>query len=273
MYISINGEHISSDRAKIALSEGYNFGYGLFETVKVEDGKLLFWSDHIDRLKRGLKRIGLEESLCERKLLEKAGNLLETNGLWAGALKLIVSKSGDSRDIVMTTRVADYPESLYIKGFSLNLSESKRNAHSLIPYVKSLNYMENIIERNKSIKKGFDDCLFLNTDGAIAETSISNIFFIRDGHIYTPSIETGILDGIIRAKVISALEELGYTVYRGEYPIDKLLDSEEVFLTNSLMGVMPVGAFGERKYDMENSHITRAVQKRYGEMIYAEINA
>lgn len=273
MYISINGELVSSDGAGIAVSEGYNFGYGLFETIKVKNGKIVFWNEHLERLEKGLRSIGLDKGLENEKLFAGSLELLDGNNLLDGALKLVVSKNGSSRDIVISTRKADYPESLYSRGFDLGLSESKRNPYSIIPYVKSLNYMENIIERNKSINEGFDDCLFLNTNGFVAETSISNIFFVKENTVYTPSVETGILNGIVRAKSISIIRELGYDIFEGEYEIERLLDSDEVFLTNSLMGVMPAGSFGRQKFDTQKNHITREIQKRYGEMIYAEINA
>lgn len=270
MYISINGKPVASDSRVLRLAEGYSFGYGLFETVKVMDGKLMFWEQHMERLRKGLAMIRLNADVSSDEVKKNAQEIMRLNEFSDGALKVIVSKRGDTWDTIISTRVAEYPDSLYKRGFKLGISSSRRNPYSVIPKVKSLNYMENIIERELAVKKGLDDCLFLNTDDFVAETSISNIFFVKDGALYTPSIETGILDGVVRAVVISISERLGYRVFEGKYSLQELMQSEEVFLTNSLMGVMPVSEIGSYEIDLQEKNTTRDIREAYGELLYGE---
>ena len=259
----------SNSRA-LRLADGYSFGYGLFETVKVLDGELVFWKEHMERLARGLSKIGMASDLDWDNMEKSAKHLISLNGLEEGALKVIVSKSGDSRDIVLSTRAAEYPEALYERGFRLKLSESRRNTQSLMPRLKSLNYMENILERNMALKAGFDDCLFLNTEGYLAETSISNLFYVKDGSLYTPSLESGILDGIVRGKVISAAISLELEVFEGDHSLEELLSSEEAFLTNSLMGLMPVSKIENVKKEIKDDGVLEKLQKLYEDMLYEE---
>ncbi|OHW62093.1 aminodeoxychorismate lyase [Andreesenia angusta] len=270
MYIYVNEELMPSNSRALKLTDGYSFGYGLFETVKVLDGELVFWQEHMERLARGLSKIGMASDLDRDDMEKSAKHLISLNKLEEGALKVIVSKSGDSRDTVLSTRVAEYPAALYERGFKLKLSGSRRNTHSLMPRLKSLNYMENMLERNMALKVGFDDCLFLNTEGYLAETSISNLFYVKDGSLYTPSLESGILDGIVRGKVISAAISLGLEVFEGEYSLEELLSSEEAFLTNSLMGLMPVSEIEDVKKDIKFDGVLGKLQRLYGDMLNAE---
>ena len=138
------------------LDEGIFFGKGVFETILFLE-KPIFLKEHIERLKSGMEKLGLEE-LEEEMLLDYI------------SLNFIYKKED------------------YIKGSSLKLSKVIRNSTSLLSYVKSTNYIENIIEKDKANKEGFKDTLFLNEKGYVAETSCANIFIVKNNKIYTPKI-------------------------------------------------------------------------------------
>ncbi|MCJ7691325.1 MAG: aminotransferase class IV, partial [Clostridiaceae bacterium] len=148
----------------------------------------------------------------------------------------------------------------YEQGYSLGLSEVRRNAYSNLTYVKSFNYVENIIEKDKIIKKGYDEALFLNTEGYISEGAVSNIFFVRQGIIYTPKIKCGLLPGIIREFVIKNSLSIGFKIEEGEFTLEKLMGAEGIFITNSIMGIMKVNKI-EDKVISESMVITEI--KRY----------
>ena len=144
------------------------------------------------------------------------------------------------KNTIITKREIPYKYSDYDEGFSLGLSEVRRNAHSNLTYVKSFNYVENIIERDKIIEKGYNEALFLNTEGFISEGAVSNIFFVKNGIIFTPKIKCGLLPGIIRDFIIQNSRAIGYEIREGEFTYGDLMEAQGVFITNSIMGIMKI---------------------------------
>lgn len=267
MKVSINGSIIERSQNTIVSSEGYNFGYGVFETIKVQDEKLVLFNKHMERLESALSLIEMELNMSREQIEKDCYGLLKQNDLKGGALKIIVSKAGESSDVVISTRDTNYTEDMYKDGFKLSLSKVRRNPDSIIPYIKSLNYMENIIERREALRRGCDDCLFLNTRGYVAETSISNIFFLRDDKLMTPKLGSGILDGVVRSTLIRIAKSLKFELIEGDYTLRDIASAEEVFLTNSLMGIMPVGSLEDRYYNLSINSNTRLLRSEYEKMI------
>lgn len=263
MKILLNGR---VEDNSIYVSEALNFGYSLFETVKVESGKLLFLKEHIERLNKSLDILGLRERVDFVNIEKDANRLLEINSIYEGALKILVAKSQDELIYILSNRMNSYSEDIYRRGFKLKLSKVFRNESSIITKVKSANYLENILERKNAMKVGWDDCLFLNSKERIAETSIANIFFVKEKNIYTPDIEEGILDGILRNIIIEIAKNNGIKVYEGKYSLEELNQADEVFLTNSLMGIMPVSDINGIKFNLENNKMTEELMSRYKKM-------
>jgi len=222
--IIINNE--ICNEGKILIDDGFSFGRGLFETILVKnDG--IFLREHLERLNAGLKKLGINQYITE----DYVKNNIEKLKCENCGVKIIVS----DKNIVFIKREINYTEELYQKGFSLAVSNVRRNKSSILTYLKSINYMDNILEREKALKEGYDEIIFLNDEEMICEGSISNIFFIRNNAIYTPSIKCGILDGIVRQWLINR-----YNVTEGQYSLKDLSSSDGIFITNSLMGVMGI---------------------------------
>lgn len=248
--IIVNGE--LREDSKIELDSGFFFGRGLFETILVND-KPVFLKEHLQRLNKGLLRIGIKIQISEEYFLE---NIKKLNCKNCG-VKLVVSE----KNIVFTKREIAYKEEDYIKGFKVKVSKIKRNPHSHITYLKSLNYIDNALEREESLKEGYNEVLFLNNYGYLSEGSISNIFFIKEDKIYTPSIESGLLPGVVRSWVID-----NYNVLEGEFTLKNLLNSDGAFLTNSLMGIIKIDRIEENI--LKKSDIIDSIGLRYRDYIY-----
>ena len=232
--ILING-NLSED--KISLDSGFFFGRGAFETILVKE-KPIFLEAHTKRLNRGLKALGVNKEITEGEIHTGIEKLNCKNCV----LKIMVSE----KNTIIATREIPYKSSDYEQGFSLGLSEVRRNAYSNLTYVKSLNYVENIIERDKILDKGYNEALFLNTEGFISEGAISNIFFIENGIIFTPELKCGLLPGITREFVIKNSLSMGYKIEEGEFTLDRLMEAEGVFITNSVMGIMRVSKIQDK---------------------------
>jgi 4-amino-4-deoxychorismate lyase len=223
-----------SENELIRLDGGFLCGLGLFETLLVRSGPL-FLKEHLDRLNLGLETLELEVRV-EPSYVEE---LVRRFNISDCVLRLTVSE----KNIVASTRPVPYFPEDWERGFSIALSELRRNPSSRLTYLKSLAYADNMLERERARHRGRDEAFFLNTRGELAEGSASNLFFVKDSRLHTPSVECGLLAGIIRRWVIERFD-----VIEGAHPLDELLRADEIFLTNSVMGIMPVSYFEDKAY-------------------------
>ncbi|MBP1917643.1 aminotransferase class IV [Youngiibacter multivorans] len=243
--ILLNGKPENSEI--INLDSGFCFGRGLFETMLVKD-QPLFLQQHLDRINKSLKTIGIDKSISKVEVLDAAQRLQCTNSV----LKLMVTE----KNTLFTTRSSRYTEGHYTNGFSAAISSVRRNETSPLVYLKSLNYLDNILEHEKFLGSGFDEVLFLNTQGFLAEGSFSNIFFIKGSKVFSPSLDCGLLDGIVRRFVIDH-----FTVIEGRFTEADLMSADSAFLTNSIMGIMKLKSLNDTLY--YESTIIREVQDAY----------
>ncbi|WP_010291693.1 aminotransferase class IV [Clostridium senegalense] len=236
----------------ITLDDGYSFGRGCFETILIKEKPILL-KEHIKRLNDSLKILKIDKTITVNEVMEK----IETLKIKDKALKIMVSRE----NVIYNSREIAYKESDYSKGFNITISNVKRNENSDLTYIKSLNYLENIIEKEKAKNKGFDEVIFLNTENYIAEGAVSNIFFIKNDIIYTPSIECGILPGIIRGFLVDNIENIGYKIVKGRFTKDELLNCDGAFITNSLMGIMKINSLDDIK--INENHMVDKIRSYY----------
>ncbi len=263
MYILNGKTYENQDKTITPMSQAFMFGYGLFETMKVLKGKILFLDEHLERLNKGCKTLKLELNEKKSKIKENCYKLLKLSEIENGVLKILYAKGNDENYLLLTTRQNSYTKEDYKRGFKLMISEYKRNQNSLLTFIKSNNYMENLIVKQQSKELGYDEVLFLNTDNYLAEGAASNIFWIKDKIVYTPSIECGLLPGIVRNKIMEASENLGLKVKMGKFIEEDLMDSEEVFITNSVMDIMPISQVKEKIFNINKNIITSDILKEY----------
>ena len=217
----------------IVLDDGYAFGKGLFETILILK-EPVFLNEHIKRLNDGINLLGIDNFISEKDIREKVEELKLTNC----ALKIMVSE----KNIIYSNRPIIYREEHYKRGFNLKVSNYKRNQFSKTTYIKSLNYLDNILEKELALKEGFDEAIFLNLDNFLCEGSVSNLFVVKNKIIYTPKISSGILPGIVRNFLINGLRGKDYKVIEDVISLNDLKNSDGAFLTNSLMGIMKINS-------------------------------
>jgi 4-amino-4-deoxychorismate lyase len=233
---------------KITLDTGFFFGRGLFETILVKD-KPIFLEEHLNRINEGLKKLNINKTITKDYFMDNFYKLKQKNYV----LKLVVTKE----NTLFSTRGIPYKEKDYEKGFNLKISSIKRNPESHGVYLKTLNYLDNILEKETASKEGFDEVIFQNTTGYLAEGSTSNIFFIKNNILYTPSVECGLLNGIIRMWIIN-----NFNVIEGNFNIKDILHSDGAFITNSLLGIMKVNSINN--INIKDNNITREIKSKYG---------
>ena len=262
MYLSINGAlHAINIKTISPNSDGFQYGYGLFETIKVHNGKLLFFDEHIQRLKKGCTslNIPIKENFSLLKFYSK--DLILANNIKYGALKILYTKNKDQYDFYLYTRNNPYTKEIYRKGFHVCFSQIKKNPHTPLTYVKSSNYLENLLCKNSAKEDGYDEVILTNVYNNLCEGSLSNLFFVKDDVIFTPDISCGLLPGIMRDQIINIAKCLHLTVIVGNFTTNELLHSDEIFLTNSLMNIMPVSKIANQNLDITNNFITKKLIK------------
>lgn len=243
--------NIYFNEENITLDEGLLFGRGAFETILVKE-EPIFFRNHIERLNNAIEVLNIGEKIEEKELLHKIKEYKIRNK----ALKILVTQ----RNIIILERDINYKDEDYKKGFKLKLSKVIRNSTSSLTYIKSINYIENLMENQKAKEEGYNEVIFLNENGFVTEGSTSNIFMIKNKIIYTPKVECGLLDGILRRFIIN-----NFKVVEKVITLKELLKSDEIFITNSLVGIMKVTSVKENSY-IENN-ITKKIILKYKEYI------
>ncbi|WP_369414183.1 aminotransferase class IV [Halanaerobium polyolivorans] len=138
------------------------------------------------------------------------------------------------------------------------MSQVLRNSTSKIIKHKTTNYLENILEFRKAKAEGFDEVIFFNEKGYLAEGAISNIFIVNEQKIYTPGLENGLLNGILRKKVLS---QNYYQVEERNIGLDLINEADEIFITNSLLKIMPVRAIANTQFKNSNFKFRERIAK------------
>ncbi|MCQ9207131.1 MAG: aminotransferase class IV [Omnitrophica bacterium] len=254
----LNGKFIPLDKARVSiLDRGFLYGDGVFETMRSRGGVVLHIDKHLERLFKSLGVFRIRFTSGKAKIRKIIYKLLGKNKLKDAYIKIIVTR-GETNGLLIprgrglsTLAIYALPykalrKNVYEKGISVLISETRYDGKSRVAGNKTLNYMNNFLCRDAAGRKGFDDVVFINTDGFIAEASSSNIFLISGKKIYTPSLKSGILPGITREEVIRLARRcLRHNVVESFLRPGALRRAREIFLTNSLAGIVPVVKVGE----------------------------
>lgn len=220
---------------QVAFDDGFTFGRGVFETIKVVNKRPLFLKAHLDRLDRGLAFFGLPRQSYQEQIEEFIARDEETHY----GLKLIVTAD----NVCLVKRPDPYRDGE--EGFTLGLSTVRRNATSPLTYHKTLCYYDNIYAHQEAQKAGFRSAFFLNEAGELTETAFGNLFLVCDGEIKTPTVSAGLLAGTMRSYLCAQ-----YPITEAHLTLDDAKEAEEVFISNALMGVQPVTQLGDLAYNI-----------------------
>ncbi|MEW6145121.1 MAG: aminotransferase class IV [Thermodesulfobacteriota bacterium] len=242
--VYINGTKLDSPLPLRALF----FGEGLFETFRYKCRMPLFFDKHYDRMSRGARLLRIP--LMERdRLAEHVNKVIINSGISDAYVKICLLSDGGPNyydnpargDIAIIVR--DYNSSK--ERVRVCINKFARCADSPVRSIKSLNYLENIIARREASRKGYDEAIFLNERGEIAEGTAGNIFWVEEDTLRTPSVECGLLPGIIRELLMNSVGDIGLRLEDGAYHPERLAGSRMAFLTNSLSGTVLISELGE----------------------------
>ena len=235
------------------LDRGFTLGDGLFETLRVRGDTVLGIERHLLRLRVGAAVLGLSPLPKDKDLKDAITKTLTANGLTEAAVRLTISRGVPTRRgllpepepnpsmVIHAEPFTGYPAELYDRGARAVISGIRRNEHSPLARVKSLNYLDNVLARREAEAHGVDDALLLNTAGDLACASAANLFLLLDGSLVTPSVTSGALPGTLRELIaIELAPRVGLEVVERVVRPEELDTAHEVFLTNALMGIVPL---------------------------------
>lgn len=249
-WASLNGVFQRSDQPQLRVQDrGFRYGDGVFETFRMEGGAPRFWPWHKERLEKGLAALGIDCSL--ESLPDELRRLARRNGVPATCLgRIAISRGYGGRGYLPPSEAEPniVIEMLPLppapcRPARLWLSRWRKPPPECFPQgIKSASALASVLARREAEEAGCDEALQLSLAGDLAETSSANLFWVREGALYTPSPETGLLPGIMRRAVMQAAGEMGLTVQEMRAPVEALEKAEGVFMTNIAWGVWPVEA-------------------------------
>lgn len=284
VFLSTHQGPLDPADAKISVFDrGFLYGDSVYETMRTAGGRPLDLERHLARLRRSGDGIGLAIPWDDATLaatIERthraAGNdesyvrLVVTRG--SGPLLLDPRQSEDSLLVVLVQPLVLPAAEAYERGIAAVIVGITKNAGTSIdPEIKSGNYLNNILALRQAIAAGGDDAIMCNPEGAVSEGATSNVFMVEGGRIETPNMRTGILPGITRQKVCELAASLGTPVSETNIMPERLRRADEVFLTSSVRGIMPVTRLdGARVGDGTAGPITRRLHQAYLAYVEAE---
>ena len=215
---------------------------GVFETLRVVRGRALFLEEHWLTLQESAQALGLAASADLRK---QVSALPREDGRW----RWIVTPEG-TRDLFQP----EEPEKR--KTFTLALSAQRIGSENWDARHKTLSYLTHWQARQAARAADADEAVLLNEHGEIATGAMTNLFWVADGKLHTPPPEAGCRSGVVRQWVLGQTE-----VAIGSHPLPSLDGADEIFVTNSLIGIMPVSRFGDRNYP--TGPVTSALLQKY----------
>ncbi len=257
MKIWLDGELRDPNQAAVSvLDHGLLYGDGVFEGLRVFNGRVFSLERHLERLAVGLKALALPVPLAVAR--EAVLATARAHGQREAYLRLVITRGKGPLGVDPTTcdrptvfciaaPLALYPLELREVGLTLVTASLRRPPPDVLdPRVKSLNYLNNALAKLEARQRGADDALLLNSAGNIAEAAVANLFVTRDGELLTPPCSDGALEGITRRTVLELAPSLGVPARVHTLSRFDVLAADEVFLTGSGAGLVPVRSLDDR---------------------------
>lgn len=247
MYLVYNSVLLPENDVQISAGDrSFQYGDGLFETLRYQQGRLMFWPDHYDRLTRGMAALHLDppDSLTAATLHDALVGLLAHNGLTGQTARIriqvwrqtggLYTPTSRSANILITAREGQ--PFRYTEKKQLGIYDAYRLVCSPVSAYKTTSALPYVLAGLAKQAGGFDDVVLLDSRGCLAECVASALFWLRDETLFVPALETGCIDGILRRQLLRLAPGLGFRVQEGLFMPDELAGADAVFAGN-VMGI------------------------------------
>ncbi|PKL76403.1 MAG: branched-chain-amino acid aminotransferase [Candidatus Melainabacteria bacterium HGW-Melainabacteria-1] len=283
----IDGQIMPLDQVRIPVNDrSFLFGDSLYEVIATHKGKPFFTDDHLARLRATAAGLHMPLPWDDAWFKQQIRTGLKALPRDEVYVRIIVSRgSGDFNIDIDSTATPPlavfifkplpaFPERFSTEGVVMAVSETRRNhPRSLNPAFKTGNYLNNVLCLYEAKAKGADDALILDLDGHVTEATTSNFFLVKDKVLYTAPLEVGILDGITRRHMLSQAAELDIKTKVEPFSMEAVLAADEVFVSSTIKGAMPVCRIDAQHYPTGYGAITRQLNEAYWAYVDAHLDA
>lgn len=246
--VFLNDKIVEDAEAHISVSDsGFLYGMGLFETMRCTGGKVFALDDHLARLSNSAEELAINNPYDKKYVADAIEQTLEANNLTDARLRLTLTngpmaQGGETKAtlLITATRFEPYPAEYYQKGVGVVLTEFRQNGADPTMRHKTTNFFSRLLALNVAHKKKAAEALWFTTDNRLAEGCVSNVFCVKDSALYTPTLDTPVLPGIMRKTVCEIAKAQSIQLVEKDLTIKDLLAADEVFLTNVIMLILPV---------------------------------
>jgi aminodeoxychorismate lyase len=265
-YINLNGKIFQDSQNVINHNNrAFRYGDGIFESIRVANGNILNAELHYTRILNSLKTLKIDvlKSFNLDFLKEQILNLCDKNEITNAArvrLSIFRSSGGlykpESSMMSFLIECAPLEKSHFCineVGLSIGLYNEIVKTFSILSGLKSCNSQIYVLASIYAYENNFDDCLIINDKNNIIETTSSSLFLVKNNKLFTPSLEDGCVDGVMRKVIIDLATKLEYTVDTRSLSYKDIMEADEVFLTNAIVGIKWVFMFNGQKYDSKTS--------------------
>ncbi len=264
MKVYLNGQFLEKDSAIISpFNSAFLYGEGIFETLRSYDGVPFRLSEHLQRMNNSLQLFGFK-IINDNQITDAISELLKINKLSSARIRITVSKNINIDEQIVLIEASEYkptfPDSVSV------IVHPEKLAHGYkLRMHKTTNYFLNNLAYRNAKSKGYDETIFIDNENHILECTRTNIFLVKDGVVFTPSLHCGVLPGITRKVVFEICNELKIPIEEKILDVSELFDCDEVFLTNSLAEVVKVKKMNEKVYNQ--FRVTDKIKIKYRTLI------
>jgi branched-chain amino acid aminotransferase len=278
--VYIDGELLDECDAKISVFDhGLLYGDGVFEGIRMYEGLVFELEAHVDRLFDSAKAIDLKLPIDKAAMAKAVLDTIRANNLQDGYVRLLATRGKGSLGlnpylcerasiIIIASKISLYSKDKYQVGLTVVTCGTRRpSPAALSPTVKSLNYLNNVMAKIEAMNAGAEEGVMLNEQGFVSECTGDNIFVLKNGHVSTPPVAAGILDGITRRNVTNIVTDLGYPHTEPMMTRQDLYIADEVFLTGTAAEIIPVVKYDNRSIgDGHPGPVTAKCVEKYREL-------
>jgi branched-chain amino acid aminotransferase len=259
-YINLNGKILPGDKPALLVSNrGYRYGDGLFETIKVINEKILLEPYHFERLFSGLRLLQFEvpklftaeklageiPQLCNKNECEKLARVRLSVFRGNGGL---YDEDRTLQYIIECWPLDELVNKLNENGLVIDIFPGARKSCDTFSNLKSANFLPYTMAATYAKENKLNDCLVLNSSGHIADSTIANVFIVKDGAIVTPALSEGCVNGTMRKYLLKKMMDAGYEIHETCVTVSDIEKADEVFLTNAIKGIRWVKQFRDKSY-------------------------
>jgi branched-subunit amino acid aminotransferase/4-amino-4-deoxychorismate lyase len=275
--IILNDKLLNGASARLpAVTPAALYGRGVFTTLAIHDRHPFLWQEHWARLMLHADLAGVNRSsLDEEKTLASLVRLIEANGVREGRARITLL-AGSSRagfwnlneeetqtHLLIMTAEAHAPPA---DALALTVSPYRINTLSPLTGVKSINYLEHLIAWEEARGRDFHEAVVMNERGEVVSATMANIFWVKDGTLHTPALQTGALAGTTRARILDLAEDLGIPVIEGVNELAQVGDADEIFLTSAGLGVSLATTFDFHHYTVPVGSIALRLHEAFRQL-------